>query len=385
MGSKDWETAYRNERRQAQPAAPSGILGRMSEASKKDFLKRKDITFLHYSKLKENPFQQEVYHTYRNLDALAADIAKVGIDSPLLVTPTGERESYYIISGHRRLKAFQIAVEKYGYTGEGGDGGDVPCIVMKGLSPEEMKERLILENLQRDKTDFERMNEVYIYWQLANERHKRGELKRAREEVERRLGVTPSTITRAVKVFTHLIPELLGLFEAEIFGSYTAYKLAKLDEDTQKTVYLAWTSNSADGDGDSEDSDADEKKVLTQQKIFEIIRAHSTSAEELAGGSASDTDTAEQTATPKEDHKERPSTQRKAANIGPINKCTSAKSGIATVWKQAEAIQEAINASPNIDEGIEVKLIRRLNKILALQAEVAYELKLLEKKNNKST
>ena len=70
------------------------------------------------------------------LEELAASIKTFGIIQPLIVLRSGNR--YVIIAGERRFRAARLA----GLT-------SVPCVVRE-LTPREMREIALIENLQRE-------------------------------------------------------------------------------------------------------------------------------------------------------------------------------------------------------------------------------------------
>lgn len=183
--------------------------------------------------------RNEVVYDVKELDALAKDISERGIQQPLLLRlrPDG---TYVITSGHRRFAANDIAIEKYKY-----DGEYLPCIIRDNISDSiEEREALILDNLQRDKTDYNRMMEIVEMRQCAEERRERGEtIVNIRNYLMERLGVSNSEISRFERIHTSLIPELMELFHAERIATNVAHEIAKLDEAAQKYIFQHWDSS----------------------------------------------------------------------------------------------------------------------------------------------
>ena len=173
------------------------------------------------------------------LDAMARDIADRGIQQPLIVrqSPNG---MYVIISGHRRFAANEIAMQQYGY-----DKGDyLPCIVRSDVNDSlSEKEAIILDNLQRAKTDFNRMMEIIEMRGCANERVERGEdIPAIRPWVIKRLGISQSEMTRFEKIYSSLSPELMEKFRAQCFATQVAHFIASTaDANIQKYILEHWT------------------------------------------------------------------------------------------------------------------------------------------------
>ena len=84
----------------------------------------KNIPLTH---LKSHPLNNKIYQGNMNIDDLADNISKVGLLEPLVVIPSGTRNSYYVVSGNRRLLALnslgfkkidvnKIDIDKKGYS-----------------------------------------------------------------------------------------------------------------------------------------------------------------------------------------------------------------------------------------------------------------------------
>ena len=182
-----------------------------------------------------------------NLRALALDISRRGIQTPLIVRsrPDGK---YVIISGHRRCAANEYAVKEFAYT----DGEFVPCIVRDNITNEiDEREALILDNLQRDKTDFNRMMEIMEMSACAAARREAGEdIPNIREYVISRLDVSNSEITRFNKIHSSLSADLLQKFREERFATNVAFSIAtNANEDMQAFIYESWDWSQVDENG----------------------------------------------------------------------------------------------------------------------------------------
>lgn len=101
-----------------------------------------------------HPQQAEIYGEDVIEDEFVASIKDKGILTPLTVTPI-ENGFYQIISGHRRKKGAILA----GLC-------EVPCIIKKYENEAEMKLEFLICNLQREKSNDTKINELYQYKQI---------------------------------------------------------------------------------------------------------------------------------------------------------------------------------------------------------------------------
>lgn len=181
--------------------------------------------------------RNELVYDVKELDALAKDISERGIQEPLLLRqrPDGK---YVITSGHRRFAANEIAIRQYGYEGE-----YLPCIIRDNIADSiDEREALILNNLQRDKSDFNRMMEIVEMRQCAEERRERGEnIINIRHYLMERLGVSNSEISRFDRIYSSLIPDLMALFRSERIATNVAHEIAKLDTPAQEYIFHHWS------------------------------------------------------------------------------------------------------------------------------------------------
>ena len=113
-------------------------------------------TLIPIEKLKANPDQvRQHWDTSKDesgktaLDRLADSIRNQGLLSELVVTPHGD--GYLIVCGERRYRAIK----------NNNLMKEVPCIVREGLTPVQMLELNLVENLQRE--DLTPMDEAHAY------------------------------------------------------------------------------------------------------------------------------------------------------------------------------------------------------------------------------
>jgi ParB family chromosome partitioning protein len=134
--------------------------------------------FVDISKIDSNPYQTRLAYYHESMEELKQSIKQLGIVTPLVVRPIGDR--YQLVSGSRRLKAAQELGLK-----------EVPVIV-KELSDQEVMEITITENLQRENLNaieealgFKRLLEEFNY---------------THEKLAERLGKSRSYITNSLRL-----------------------------------------------------------------------------------------------------------------------------------------------------------------------------------------
>jgi ParB family chromosome partitioning protein len=135
------------------------------------------------SEIRTNPRQPRMVRGQEalNLDELAASIREHGVIQPLIVTRTqGPGLPYTLIAGERRWRASQVA----GLT-------HVPVII-KDVSPQEMLEIALIENIQRN--DLSPLEEAAAYQQLINE------FGLTQEDVAERVGKSRVTVTNTLRL-----------------------------------------------------------------------------------------------------------------------------------------------------------------------------------------
>ena len=188
--------------------------------------------------------KNNIIYDITDLEALAKDIAERGIQQPLIVRlrPDGK---YTVISGHRRLEACKLAVEKFGYK----NGECLPCLLQEEIHSDlEEREALILNNLQRDKSDFNRMMEIVEMRKCAEERRELGEvIENIRIYIMDKLGVSNSEISRFEKIHSSLIPPLMESFRSQLIATNVAFQIAKLEENAQQYIDEHWNRKKDDG------------------------------------------------------------------------------------------------------------------------------------------
>lgn len=116
------------------------------------------VTEIALNEIRPNPRQPRLIRSLESLqlDELAASIKEHGVIQPLIVTRTqGPGAPFTLIAGERRWRASQVA----GLT-------HVPVII-KDVSPQEMLEIALIENIQRN--DLSPLEEAAAYQALMND------------------------------------------------------------------------------------------------------------------------------------------------------------------------------------------------------------------------
>lgn len=171
---------------------------------------------------------------YAELRALAEDIARRGIQTPLKVYARDDGE-YVLIGGHRRRAANELAIKLYPEYRE--KGSKLPCIIKPAYDPNkqyEAIEDMILDNLQREKSDYDKVRETAMYHECLSQRKQSGEDIKIRQTIIKHLGRSDSEITRHLLIMKDLIPGLLEYFKQDLIAQTVAYEIAKKEVPFQR-------------------------------------------------------------------------------------------------------------------------------------------------------
>jgi ParB family chromosome partitioning protein len=152
------------------------------------------------------------------IDRLAASIQKHGILLPLRVRWNQDLGKWVLLSGERRLRAATRAGLK-----------TVPCLfVDRDLSPEEVLEEQLIENLQRQ--DLRPIEQAHAFDTLMK---KKGWSAR---DVAAALHLHESSVSRALALLT-LAPDVQDQVAAGAIAASAGYEIGKLkDKDAQRQV-----------------------------------------------------------------------------------------------------------------------------------------------------
>ena len=193
----------------------AALLGNLQEeeaaAEMTESAKTREVMDVDISLIDTNPYQPRKVFDKSALEELAASIKTFGIIQPLIVLRSGNR--YVIIAGERRFRAARIA----GLT-------SVPCVVRE-LTPREMREIALIENLQR-----EDLNPVEAAEGIAELIKS---FNRTQDEAAERIGMGRPTVTNLLRLLT-LNKEVLELVrEGRLSGSHARCLVVVTDPEVQ--------------------------------------------------------------------------------------------------------------------------------------------------------
>lgn len=212
----------------------------LNDASRAMAVRSEQIIWIPADKVHPHPAEEEIYDV-SDLDTLVEDIALRGIQTPLKVIARDDGE-YVVIGGHRRRAANALAMERHPEYRE--KGQMLPCIIKPNYQPgheyEEIED-MILDNLQRDKSDYDRVRETVMYHTclMRKKKAENPELK-VRETISQRLGRSDSEITRHLSIINDLLPELLVYFKEGLIAQTVAAIIAKKDIAFQEFLLKKW-------------------------------------------------------------------------------------------------------------------------------------------------
>ena len=173
------------------------------------------------------------YYDEKKVELLARDIEDIGLQSPIVVAATGN-DRYVVISGHRRLAAFQLLAA------EGkAQFGVIPAICRTGLTAAAVEEMLYDGNLFTEMpTDGELAAQLAWKKQRLLERKAAGEKIGGKmlELIAEELGIKAEAARRMDRVNRTAIPEVQREFAAGSISLHEAYQTARQPPDKQQEL-----------------------------------------------------------------------------------------------------------------------------------------------------
>lgn len=173
------------------------------------------------------------FYSMQDIDELKAAIELAGrVLHNLVVVPQGNGK-YTILSGHRRHRAIGELLN------EGKDQYEfLPCTVVDDESDLAQQTVLIAANSQREKTAWDKLEEVRQMRDIARKAKDQGGLPgRVRDLVAKSLHVSSSRIAKYDSILNNLLPELMDEIKADCLPISTAYELSTLDSSEQLRQY----------------------------------------------------------------------------------------------------------------------------------------------------
>ena len=185
---------------------------------------------------------EDNFYSMSAIDELAGLIdLSGGVKQPGLVVPLGGGK-YKVISGHRRrLASIQLVKQgKEAYR-------KMPCMVEDtGRNAEQDAEAdelraideailLITTNSQREKTDWDKVQEATRLRSLLDQKRRMGKVSgETRKLIAEQLGTTPAQVGRYDSIEKHLTPAFKNWLKEGKIGISVAYELSILPEDAQE-------------------------------------------------------------------------------------------------------------------------------------------------------
>lgn len=175
-----------------------------------------NVVEIEVERISPNSHQPRKEMNADNLQELADSIREHGIIQPLIITPTGEANTYELIAGERRLRAAIIAGLK-----------TVPAI-LRNASEQEKLELALIENIQR--TDLDPLETAEAYRQLADD------FNLSHEDIAKRVGKSRTSITNTIRLLKLPAVIQLALSQHKISEGHARALLALNSEAAQIAV-----------------------------------------------------------------------------------------------------------------------------------------------------
>lgn len=205
---------------------------------KPDAHPRKDIKWIHYTKLKESPYQYrdktDKERRRENIISLALLIdADNGVIEPLLVRKS-DADEYEIIAGHTRRDACKYLVEEetkkqYEF---------LPCIVEK-LGDVQAEWQAMSSNGYQEKTDYEKMYEIRRKKELLEqhpEEFPNLQTGRMVERLAKQLNMKQTTVGEYLTISKNLGEQGMEAFKSGELKKSAAVELSALPKEEQKEL-----------------------------------------------------------------------------------------------------------------------------------------------------
>ena len=168
-----------------------------------------------------NPLQPRSHFDEAELQELAASIREVGLIQPLIVqalpVEAGQPQRYQLITGERRWRASRLA------------GLARVSVVVTDVTPQEMLELALVENIQR--SDLNPIEEATAYQQLADE------FGLTQEKIADRVGRSRASVANTMRLLRLPDEITAGLLSGEISEGHARALLMLEDGDEQTLTY----------------------------------------------------------------------------------------------------------------------------------------------------
>jgi ParB family chromosome partitioning protein len=147
-----------------------------------------------------NPHQPRETFDEDSIRDLADSVRRHGLLQPVAVMP-GNNDNYLIVAGERRWRAAQQAGLK-----------EIPVVFMDPLTPQELLECALVENLQRE--DLHPLDEARAYHTLAKS------FSLSAEQIAERVGKSRSAVSNTLRLLNLPVHLLLDLQEGRLTAGH---------------------------------------------------------------------------------------------------------------------------------------------------------------------
>lgn len=181
------------------------------------------------------------FYSLDGLDALADNIATVGLQQPIRVRKQ-EDGRYITVSGHRRRAAIDILAKD-----DPERWAQIPCIVESGAASPAMQQLALIyansSTRQLSGVELSKQAEQVekLLYQLKEEGHEFPG--RMRDHVAEAVNASKSKLARLKVIRSKLIPQFMTLWENGGLRESTAYTLAGAAPERQKSIWIAQTND----------------------------------------------------------------------------------------------------------------------------------------------
>ena len=191
------------------------------------------VQMIHYSKLKPNP---DNFYETPDIEKLAAAIRLAGeIKNPLRVHKT-DIDEYEVNEGHRRRLATIYNVEQMGLK----EFEFVPCVVEKNDTTIEKINLILSNSTQRERTEYEKMQEADKLRKLLDKYAKENETKISSTDMRKLiasiLGVSGTKVAQLESINRNLVDDAKKKFEKGEIPVSVANEMASLPEKIQEDL-----------------------------------------------------------------------------------------------------------------------------------------------------
>ena len=206
----------------------------LNEESRKDIKSDWKPVKVSARKLRPAPDKTNFYHAEdKEIKDLAESIELIGLQQYPVIRPVEGTDEYEVIAGHKRRLAILRLLDE-GKT----EYEMIPC---KVETPDDIRNELILiftNSTQRERTDYEKMQEIKRVRELLTEYQKTHELNGRRQSIIAEiLGTNKTKVGTLDNINNNLIEPFKEEFAAGKISTSAANEIAGLEKDAQQALY----------------------------------------------------------------------------------------------------------------------------------------------------